>query len=75
MEQFADRHEIMEIGIPPGGIVHPAFPFVVLDSLKLPDEREMDPVIHATKPLIRKYASLQPSTKSIDPIERRSEDI
>jgi hypothetical protein len=45
MEQFTDRHEITEIGIPLGWIVHPAFPFVVFDTLDLLQKREIGPVI------------------------------
>ena len=75
MEQFTDCHEIMEIGIPLAGIVHPTFPFSVLDSLKLLHKREMNPVIDSTNSLIRKYSGLQPSPKSINPVEWRSEGI
>jgi hypothetical protein len=72
-EQFTDRHKIMKIGIPPAGIVYPAFPFVVPNSLKLSHKREMDPVIHSTNPLMREYSSLQPGPKGVNPVERRGE--
>ena len=75
LEQFSDRHEITEIGIPPGGIVHPASPFVVLDALQLPHKREMDPVVHLTNSLLCKYPGLQPSPESVNPVERRGEGI
>lgn len=65
MEQLTDRHEIMEIGIPPAGIVHPAIPFVVLDFVKLLYKGKMDPVIDSTDPLMRKYSSLQPGPRAL----------
>jgi hypothetical protein len=75
MEQFMDLHEIMEIRVPPARIVHPAFPFFILDSLKLPHKREMDPVIDSANALMSKYPGLQPSSKGVHPVERRSEGI
>ena len=75
MEQFTDRHEIMEIGIPLCGIVHPAFPFFLLDAFKLSYEREMDPVIDSANSLMRKYSSLQPGPNGVNPVERRGEGI
>ena len=75
MEQFMDCHEIMEIGIPLGGIVHPALPFFVLDSFKLPYKREMDPVLDSANSLMCKCPGLQPSPKGVNPVERRGESI
>ena len=54
MEQFADRHEIIEIGIPSGWIVHPAFPFIVFDTLHLFHRKVIGLIMQFTDPLICK---------------------
>ena len=75
VEEFADRHEVVEIGIPSGRIVHPSFPFVGFDSFELPHKREMDTIIDPANSLMRKYTRLQPSAKSVNPVERSCEGI
>ena len=75
VEEFAKGHELVEIGIPSGRIVHPTFPFVALNAFKLPHKSEMDPIIDSTNSLMRKYSSLQPSAKSINSVEWRGEGI
>src|SRR5687768_7518110 len=75
MEEVANGHELVEIGIPSGRIVHPTFAFVALNSFKLPHKSEMDPIIDSTNSLMGEYPSLQPSAKSINPVEWRGEGI
>lgn len=65
MKQFTDRHEIMEIGVPPAGIMHPAFPFFVLDSRKLIHKREINPVIDSANSLMRKYSGCSRAPRAL----------
>ena len=75
VKKFLNRHEVTEVGIPLGGIVHPAFPLIIFDRVDFLHQGEIDPVIYLANPLIRKYPSLQTSAKSVNPVERRGESI
>ena len=58
MKQFLDCHEIAEVGIPSSGIVHPAFPLIILDQVDLLYQREIDPVICLADSFVCKNPSL-----------------
>lgn len=74
VEEFANRHEVMEIGIPTCWIVHAAYPFLVVDMIDQSHQPVVGAVIDCTEIPIWKQPGLPSSAKGVDPIERYCEE-
>ena len=75
MKQLFKRHEFVKIGIPLHGVVHPAFPFVILDGLDFLQQGKMSTVIDFLNSLMSKDLSLPSGTKRIEQIEETCKPV
>ena len=72
MKKFFERHELVEVGIPFGGVVHAVLPLILFDRINLFQQGEMHPIIDSTDTFVINDPALESGTKCVDPIERTS---
>ena len=72
MKEFFQRHELIEVGIPFGGVIHAVLPLIVFDRINLFQQGEMHPIINSTDTFVVKDSALESGTECVEPIERTS---
>src|SRR5688500_2882770 len=69
MKQLLQRHEFIKVGIPFCGVVHAAFPFVLLYRIDFFQKRKIDIVEDLSNSLMRKDLPLPSGAECIEPVE------